>query len=172
VALTDDRFMDIALAEAAQGLAENEVPIGAVAVLYGDVLAAAHWRLRPDFRLLEHPELIVLRAAEAERRLARTEREAVTLYTTLEPCLLCMGATMSFMAGRVVFALESPSDGASGVADVWRPPLGHPSGGHPYTIPHLTGGVRRDDSLALMRQFVARNPDAAWAKTLLPPDGS
>lgn len=160
--------MGLALAQAEQGLAENEVPIGAVAVLHGEVLAAAYWRVRPDFRLLEHPELIVLRAAEGARQLGGKERAALTLYTTLEPCLLCMGAAMSFMAGRVVFALEAASDGASRVADVWQPSLGHPADGHPYSIPEVIGGIRREESLALVREFVMRNPDAAWATTLLP----
>jgi tRNA(adenine34) deaminase len=160
--------MDLALAQAEQGLAANEVPIGAVAVLGGEVLASAYWRLRPDFRLLEHPELVVLRTVERSRRIGRKQRAALALYTTLEPCLLCMGAAMSFMAGRVIFALEAPSDGASGVADAWRPARGHPIDGDPYTIPRVLGGIRRGESLALVKAFVARNPDADWAKTLLP----
>ena len=159
--------MALALAEAELGLAENELPIGAVAVLGGDVLAAAHWQLGKP-RLLEHPELIVLRAAEGSRRLGRADRARVTLYTTLEPCLLCMGAAMSFMAGRIVFALESPSDGASRVAEAWQPELGHPDSGLPYALPEIIGGVGRAESLALVEAFVRSNPEAEWARTLMP----
>jgi tRNA(adenine34) deaminase len=162
--------MGEALAQAEQGLARNEVPIGAVAVYEETVLAAAYWQLRPSYRLLEHPELAVLRRAEASRRLDIAERAAVTLYTTLEPCLLCMGAAMSFMVGRVVYALEAPSDGASGVADAWQPALGHPAEDWPYRIPEVVAGVGRERSLALVQAYVERNPDADWAKTLLPPD--
>ena len=161
--------MGEALAQAEQGLARNEVPIGAVAVHDETVLAAAYWQLRPSYRLLEHPELVVLRRAEASRGLGTAERRAVTLYTTLEPCLLCMGAAMSFMVGRVVFALEAPSDGATGVADAWQPALGHPTEGWPYAVPEIVRGVGRELSLALVETYVERNPDAEWAKTLVPP---
>lgn len=161
--------MAVALAQARHALVENEVPIGAAAVLDGEVLSVAHWRLQPDFQLLGHPELIVLREAESAQRLHRPQRASITLYSTVEPCLLCMGAAMAFMAGRVVFALEAPSDGASHVAERWQPTLGHPPSGFPYTIPEVISGVGREESLELMRVFVERNPDAEWAKTLLPP---
>ena len=164
----DEELMALALAEAKQGLAVNEVPIGAVAALDGDALASAHWRLRPHFRLLDHPEVLVLRAAEV-RRLTGPDRARVTLYTTLEPCLLCMGAAMSFMAGRIVFALEAPLDGASDVADAWQPVFGYPTDGFPYAVPEVVGGVRRQYSLALMQEFVSTHPESRWASALLPP---
>lgn len=164
----DESFMAVALAQARKGLAASEVPIGAAAVLEGDVISSAHWRLRPGFRLLEHPELIVLRETERTQRLDRSQRASVTLYTTLEPCLFCMGAAMAFMVGRVVFALEAPSDGASRVADAWQPTLGHPAAGFPYAIPEVIGGVGREEALELMREFVDRNPESQWAATLVP----
>lgn len=93
----------------------------------------------------------------------------MTLYTTLEPCLLCMGAPMAFMVGRIVFALEAPGDGASRVADTWQPTLGHPAAGFPYTIPEVIGGVGREESLRLIRAFVERNPGSDWSAMLVPP---
>jgi tRNA(adenine34) deaminase len=158
--MSDDiTFMREALAQAEQGLAANETPVGAVTVLDGEIVSAAHWRYRPD-GLLDHAEVVALR--EAERR-------DLTLYTTLEPCLLCMGAAMSFWVGRIVYALEAPLDGASNVIDVWQPRLGHPPPGYQvYAVPEIVAGVCREEALTLMRTWVARNPDLGWAPAMLP----
>lgn len=160
-------FMQAALAEAEQGLAANETPIGAVSVLDGEIISATHWRYRPD-GLLDHAEIVALRKAGRDPRTHGRRRE-VTLYTTLEPCLLCMGAAMSFCAGRVVYALEAPLDGASNVADVWQPQIGHPPQGYQvYAIPEIVGGVCREEALAFMEAYVERNPNLPWAPAMLP----
>jgi tRNA(adenine34) deaminase len=164
----DEEFMAVALAEAEKGLAANELPIGAAVVVEGEVLAAAHWRIGEQPRLVDHAELVALRAAEEARPLGRADRARSTLYTTLEPCLLCMGAAMSFLIGRVGYALEAPLDGASDVTELWQPRLGHPRDGFPYAVPEISGGVGRAASLALFQEFVSRNPEAEWARTLVP----
>jgi tRNA(adenine34) deaminase len=164
----DVRFMREALAQAERGLAANEAPIGAVTVLDGEVVSATHWRYRPE-GLLEHADIAALRQAERDPRVRGGRRRDVTLYVTLEPCLMCMGAAMSFLVGRIVFALEAPLDGATEVVRVWQPQLGHPPRGFQvYAIPEVAGGVCRDEALVQMRRYVERNPDIAWAKAMLP----
>ena len=96
---------------------------------------------------------------EAERRkdvLRRPERQRASLYTTLEPCALCMAAAMFFLLGRAVYAAEALVDGGTNLPDLWRPPNGHPTDGKPYTIPQVVGGVARDASLALIAEWVER----------------
>ena len=155
-----------ALRLARSGLDANEVPIGAVVALDSEPIGEAYWRF--DGALLEHAELVALQSVERDPRL-RGRRAETTLYTTLEPCPLCMGAAMTFLCGRVVYALESPSDGAAELPEVWRPDRGHPSRGTPpYAVPEVVGGVCRDESLALIQEFVTRNADNVWAATLLP----
>lgn len=156
-----------ALTLEARGFDEDQMPIGAVATLGDDILAGAYWRY--DARgLLDHPEAVVLRRAEKEHDL-RERRRDVALYTTLEPCLLCMATAMSFFAGRVVYALEAPNDGAADVADAWRPDLGHPPAAFaPYGLPAVTGGVLRDESLDLMTAYVERHPAVPYARAVLP----
>jgi tRNA(adenine34) deaminase len=164
----DVSFMREALAQAERGLAANEMPIGAVTVLDGEIISAAHWRYSAD-ALLDHADVVALRAAERDPRLEAGRRRDVTLYVTMEPCLMCMGAAMSFRVGRIVYSLEAPLDGAGDVVDVWRPRLGHPPRGYQvYAIPEIVGGVCRDESLALMRTYVERNPDLPWAEATLP----
>lgn len=156
-----------ALSLAQRGLDEDEMPIGAVVVLDDEVVGSGFWRYRPD-GLLDHSDLVALRAAEKHPRIQGHRRRTV-LYVTLEPCLMCFGAAMSFGIGRIVFALEAPLDGASAVTTHWRPRLGFPPPGYQiFSNPEVVGGVCRDASLALMQAYVERHPEDEWLQTMLP----
>jgi tRNA(adenine34) deaminase len=148
--------MGAALEQAALGLETGELPIGAVAVASGEIVARSFWRSRAG--LLAHPELLALQQAN---------RRELTLVTTLEPCLLCMAAAMFAFAEHVVFALESPTDGGTTIGDVWNPAAGSVS---PYRVPTVEGGVRREESVELVREFLRRertSPFVRWAETLI-----
>ncbi len=154
--MTDAELMGAALDQAALGLDAGELPIGSVVAGDGVIVARTFWQSRNG--LLAHPELLALQGAN---------RRGVTLYTTLEPCLLCMAAAMFTFAEQVVFALESPTDGGTAVGDVWNPAAGSVS---PYRLPAVTSGVRRDESAQLVREFLEREPEspfAPWARTLV-----
>jgi tRNA(adenine34) deaminase len=149
--------MGAALEQAALALDAGEMPIGAVVAADGEIVARSFWHSRDG--LLSHPELVALQHAN---------RHGVTLVTTLEPCLLCMAAAMFAFADRVVFALESRTDGGTTIGEVWNPAAGSVA---PYRFPAVEGGVRRDESLGLMREFLRREPGsrfAPWAETLIP----
>jgi tRNA(adenine34) deaminase len=167
VAEPDERFMHEALALARRGLERDEMPIGAVVVLDGVVIGSSYWRYVPG-GLLEHAEMSALRAAAKDPRVQRGRRRA-TLYTTLEPCLMCMGASMSLGVARVVFALEARFDGASTVTKDWQPQLGFPRAGYEvFSNPEVVAGVGRDGSLDLMRAYVDAHPESEWLRVMLP----
>jgi tRNA(Arg) A34 adenosine deaminase TadA len=109
--------------------------------------------------------MLALTDAERSGRVAvRRERQQATLYTTLEPCPLCMAAAMSFLLGRIVFAAAAPVDGGTNLPDLWQPPNGHPRDGMPYTLPAVTGGVASKASIRLIAEWVSRDPDRRrWA---------
>jgi tRNA(adenine34) deaminase len=158
-----------ALAEARLSLDAGEFPVGAVVALRDDVVARAHWTGAAHRRLLDHAEVLALMAAERSGRVSRrVERQQATLYTTLEPCALCMGAAMTFLLGRIVFAAEAPVDGAANLPLAWQPPNGHPPDGMPYAIPAIVGGVDRQASIALIAEWVRLNPRHEWAAAYLP----
>jgi tRNA(adenine34) deaminase len=114
-----------ALAEAERSLEVDEFPVGAILVLEDEVVARAHWTGLAERRLLDHAEMLVLMDAERSGRVAeRNDRQRATLYTTLEPCPLCMAAAMSFLLGRIVFAALAPVDGAANLPDLWQPANG------------------------------------------------
>jgi tRNA(adenine34) deaminase len=167
----DRVLMEEALVEARRSLDVDEFPVGAVVVLGEEVVARAHWTGAASRRLLDHAELLALLEAERGGKVSRRqERQEATLYTTLEPCALCMGAAMSFLLGRIVFAAEAPVDGAANLPHVWAPPNGHPPDGVPYALPELAGGVCREESIALIAEWAGRDPRRAWAAAYVPDD--
>jgi tRNA(adenine34) deaminase len=106
----DEEFMRLALAEAEKALLAGEVPVGAVVVRGGEVIASAHngpVGLRDPSA---HAEILALRraaAAQGNYRLAGT-----TLYVTIEPCLMCAGALIHARVSRLVFGASDPKGGA------------------------------------------------------------
>jgi tRNA(Arg) A34 adenosine deaminase TadA len=126
----DDSLMGAALVEARKSLDVDEFPVGAVVVLADEVVVRAHWKGAAQRRLLDHAEMLALLEAERSGKVSRREeRQEATLYTTLEPCALCMAAAMSFLLGRIAFALEAPVDGGTNLPALWEPPNGHPPDG-------------------------------------------
>jgi tRNA(adenine34) deaminase len=144
---TDERFMRVALAEAERAAEHRDVPIGAVVVHGGEVLAAAgnERELRRD--PTAHAEVLVLR--EAAKKLGGWRVPGGTLYVTLEPCAMCAGAIVLARVPRVVYGTPDPKAGAAGsVLDV----LGEPRLNH---RPEVETGVLADESATLLRDFFA-----------------
>ncbi|MFN2587531.1 MAG: tRNA adenosine(34) deaminase TadA [Actinomycetota bacterium] len=142
---SDERFMRLALAEAAAALDHDDVPIGAVAVRRGEVVAAARneRELRRD--PTAHAEVLALRAAS---EVAGTWRLAdVTLYVTLEPCPMCAGALVLARVARLVYGPQDPRAGAaySLYNVVQDPRLNHHV--------EIETGVLEEECSALLRTF-------------------
>jgi tRNA(adenine34) deaminase len=108
----DETAMGLALEEARAAAAAGDVPVGAVALQGGRVVAAAHNRREAQGDPTAHAEILLL--GEAARRLARWRLDDVTVVVTLEPCVMCAGALWAARIGRVVFGAEDPKAGALG----------------------------------------------------------
>ena len=117
----DEHFMAQAIAEARLAAAAGDIPVGAVAVAAGQVVAKGH-NLR---ELLQdptaHAEIIALRQAASE--LGTWRLSGLTLYCTMEPCPMCAGAMVQARLGRLVYAVDDPKAGAAGsILDLLRSP--------------------------------------------------
>ena len=108
----DERFMRVALDEAALAARAGEVPIGAVVVFEGRVIARAHNRRELDKDPSAHAEFLAL--LEAARVLGRWRLTGCTVYVTLEPCLMCAGLMVNSRIDRCVFGAPDPKGGAVG----------------------------------------------------------
>ena len=160
--------MKLVLELARRSLTTGELPIGAIVVSENDVIAEAYCSDKRR-RMLAHPELQALIAADMQAPRVQ-DRRRMTLYTNLEPCVMCLGAAMSFCVGRVVYGLDSPADG--GVIRLSQLPFGNVT--YPeYEMPAIVGGVMSDESRSLFRAFVARSTDSpmvTFARGVLGPD--
>jgi tRNA(adenine34) deaminase len=109
--VTDEDFMRMALAEARGALAHDDVPVGAVVVSEGAVVAAAgnERELRSD--PTAHAEMCALRAAA--RSAGNWRLESATVYVTLEPCVMCAGALVAARVARLVYGQQDPRAGAA-----------------------------------------------------------
>ena len=108
----DEKFMLLALKEAEKAAAEDEVPIGAVIVKDGKVIARAHNQKEKKNCALEHAEMIAIR--NATKKVGNWWLEGCTLYVTLEPCAMCAGAVMNSRLDRVVYGAADPRFGFLG----------------------------------------------------------
>jgi tRNA(adenine34) deaminase len=137
--------MRLAIREAEQALAHDDVPVGAVVVFGGEVIGAGHneRELRDD--PTAHAETIAIR--EAARALASWRLLDTVLYVTLEPCAMCAGAIVLARIPRVVFGTVDPKAGAAGsVLDV----LGEPQLNH---RPEVAGGLLAAECAELLQAF-------------------
>ena len=138
--------MEQALAEARLALAAGEIPVGAIVVTKdGKIAGRGYNRPITAHDPTSHAEIVALR--EAARQLGNYRLTGMTLYCTLEPCVMCAGAMVHARIARLVFGAHDPKAGAAGsiynvVSD---PRLNH----HPEIVP----GVRESECRKLLQEF-------------------
>lgn len=139
------QWMEQALILAEKAGRQGEVPVGAILVKNGINVASSGNAVLKQCDPTAHAEILVLREACMQSRDCHLHN--TTLYTTLEPCLMCLGAIMNAQVGRVVFGAYDPKRGASGSAlDILQLP------GTDWR-PDIFGGVLSDKSCQLLRSF-------------------
>ena len=144
-AAEDDKFMRMALDEARLAAEEGEVPIGAVVVCEGIVVARAHNRRERDHDPSAHAEFAAMVAAS--QALERWRLTGCTVYVTLEPCLMCAGLMVNARLDRCVFGAGDPKGGALGTLyDVSHDPRLN----HEFEV---EGGVLANECAQLLRDF-------------------
>jgi tRNA(adenine34) deaminase len=145
--LTDDDAMQLALDQAKAAAEHGDVPIGAVVVRNGAVIAARHNERELTGDPTAHAEVLAIR--DAALVVGHWRLIDCTLFVTLEPCVMCAGALVNSRIGRVVFGATDPKAGA--VVSLYEvcsdPRLNH--------RPPVVEGVRADEAGALLRSFFA-----------------
>jgi tRNA(adenine34) deaminase len=147
-AVEQARFMDLALEEARAREAEDEVPIGAIVVLDGRVVATAHNETRSRCDPTAHAEMLAL--SQAARAVGAMRLPGAVVYTTVEPCFMCAGALVHARVARVVWAVRDEKFGGcvslGGVLDT-------PGANH--AVEH-SEGVRAEIARDLLVKFFQR----------------
>jgi tRNA(adenine34) deaminase len=143
----DLQFMREALEEARAAAAAGEVPIGAVLLRDGEIVARGGNRTIRDCDPTAHAEIVALRAAA--RHFGNYRMADTTLYVTLEPCIMCAGAMIQARVGRLVYGADDPKGGA---VRTCFSALEHAALNH--QVPFTTG-VLAGESVALLQAFFA-----------------
>lgn len=139
--------MERALSEAREAALAGEVPVGAVVLVNGQIVATAQNRMQRDNDATAHAEALVIR--EAMRVLGVSRLDHATLVVTLEPCAMCAGAIVLARVGRVVFGAWDDKAGMAGsVGDLLR----HPKLNH---RPQVQGGVMAEPAALALKAFFA-----------------
>src|SRR5580658_2367973 len=143
--MVDLDFMQAALTEARLAAENGEVPIGAVMVCEGAIIARGQNRVLRDNDPTAHAEIVALRGAA--RALCNYRLNGCTLYVTLEPCAMCAGAMIHARIDRLVYGAADPKAGACGsVLSV----LNHPQLNHQMKVEQ---GIAAEESAELLRNF-------------------
>lgn len=138
--MDDIYYMKQALAEAEKAIVEDEVPIGAVIVADGRIIARAHNLTEHLCDVTAHAEMQAVTAAS--NAIGGKYLNDCTLYVTIEPCVMCAGALAWAQIGRIVYGAKDDKRGFSRFA---------PNALHPKT--QLTGGILAEEAQTLMKEF-------------------
>ena len=148
---SDQYFMGEALRQAHKAWASEEVPVGAVIVHEGRIIARAHNQVETLKDATAHAEMLAI--TQAESVLENYRLTDCDLYVTKEPCPMCAGAIVHVRLRRVIFGCSSPKDGAAGgVVDL----LQHPKLNHQCAV---TAGVMENESAEMLRAFFRERRD-------------
>ena len=143
--LEDAEFMKIALEEAREAFFAGEVPIGAVAVEDGKIIARARNRVEECASVSCHAEFEVIRQVEKLR--GDWRMQGITIYVTKEPCPMCAGMLVNCRVNRIVYGLsDSKTGGCGGAIDI-------PGMENSLWHPDVTANVLAEESLALIQEF-------------------
>ena len=137
--MTDDYFMQQALAEAEKALATDEIPIGAVVVFGQQIIGRGYNQTERLHDVTAHAEMLALTAAA--KHLGNKYLADCTLYVTIEPCVMCAGASYWAQLKAVVFGADEPKVGF------------RRHGALLHRRTQLRGGVRAEECAALMQRF-------------------
>ena len=140
--MTDENYMKMALIEAQEAYNKGEIPVGAVVVWNGRIIARAHNLTETLHDVTAHAEMQAITAAA--NIMGGKYLKDCTLYVTLEPCIMCAGALGWSQISRVVYGASDPKRGYTTFS---------PNSLHPKT--EVTSGILADQALQLMQTFFA-----------------
>lgn len=157
--LKDTEYMELALNQARSALAAGDFPVGAVLVIDGKVIDTARNLIRTRSDSVSHAEAILLSKYSALIKSVRTHSETI-LYTSLEPCIMCLGMAVLHRIPRIVYGCPDPFTGAGHLAQDSLPP------GYRTIWPALQGGLLQEQSYELVMKFMAEQGTAKWEEAI------
>ena len=147
--MNETEKMDITIDLAEEALVKGEMPISACVFHEDQVVAKAHTSEKSEGRFLVHAELKALLKADT-LKYSIEDRKKLQLYTTLEPCLMCYGAALSFFLGEIYYSLKAPEDGALNLVNFEN----FNSDYLQFQKPSVSGGFCIERTKALLKKYM------------------
>lgn len=164
--MTVNEKMSLVLALAEKALEKNELPIACMIFHNDTIITQSYTSEIEDKRLLVHAEIKALMELD-RKRISAKEKMQMELFTNLEPCMMCLGASISSFIGQIYYSLPAPSDGAAKWAEeTWNEHHIESS----FCLPAITSGILETESKELFRKYIdihKEGPLVEWVKTLL-----
>ena len=164
--MTIEDKMKVALKEARKALEKGELPIGAAVFMENEVLYSCHTSEIEDKKLLVHAELKVLQEID-KMKIPFHKKCEIELFTNLEPCMMCLGASVSSFIGKIYYGLDSKSDGAATWAkNTWQENHIDSS----FQLPEIYNGIYKEESLLLFSKYIEKHKTGAmvdWVRKLI-----
>lgn len=153
--MNHEYYMSQALKEAKLALEKEAFPVGAIVVIDGEIAGRGHRDYSTQFHM-DHAEVLALRSALENKNYKRKEND-ITIYSTLEPCVMCFGTILHTPVQKIVYAAKDPYGGAVSVIDESKLPIRHQG-----KYPEIVSGIFEQESKALLRHFIETTEEAFW----------
>ena len=152
--------MELALEQAQISLTEGNFPVGAVLVIDEKLIDQKRNFIKTKSDWISHAEMELIKEHSSLIKKSIKNNSFITLYTTLEPCLMCLGAAALHRISRIVYACSDPFTGATCVKQEDLPV------GYKNMWPKMEGGLMKEDSKKLLIQCMERGNNEKWKKML------
>jgi len=155
----DKNSMELAIKQAEDSLSRMDFPVGAVLVIDGQVIGARRNRLHSENNWVSHAEARLIKKYSTDIKDAVKSRNSnITVYTTLEPCLMCLGTCILNRVSRIVYACPDPYGGVANLDPR------HLSEWYVRKWPKIEDGLLREESYGLLTEFMKKKNDDTWRK--------
>jgi len=161
--MNHEHFMREALALAEAALKEGEFPVGSVLVYKNKILATGARKGTAEgfANEVDHAEIMALRNLAGRKECNEINRQAITLYCTMEPCLMCFGAILLSGIGKIVYAYEDVMGGGAGCDIEHLSPL------YRNSLIEIIPGILRKESLDIFKAYFSNPSNSYWKGSLL-----
>lgn len=157
----DKFFMSIAIEEARKSLLKGNYPIGAVLVIGGKLVGKTSNSLHVDKNLFSHAEINLMHKYSSKiKKTIDSSKLKVEIYTTLEPCLMCLGTSLMHRVNRIIFSCPDPRCGSTGLNEKTLPKW------YVQQWPKIKGGLFKEQSYELMLEYMKNKKQRFFKKVL------
>ena len=158
--MTVNEKMSLVIALAEKALEKNELPIACIIFHNDAIIAQSYASETEDKRLLVHAEIKTLMELD-QKRIKKKKKRQMELFTNLEPCMMCLGASIASFIGRIYYSLAAPSDGAAKWAEkTWDEHHVKSS----FFLPTITSGILESESRELFKKYIDIHKEGALAE--------